>query len=69
MKIEDEFYLVWEPMSGYARYQHKYRHDAEREAERLASENPEKSFYVLKALSVSKAIKPVETTELNTIPF
>ena len=69
MKIEDEFYLVWEPTSGYTKYRHRDKQDARREAERLAAENHGELFYVLKALTVTRAIKPVETEELNTIPF
>lgn len=63
------FYLVWEPESGYTKYRQDSITLAKQEAERLAQKEPGKEFYVLKALTMSKTKRPVETIELNDLPF
>ena len=57
----EKFYLVWEPRSGYTRYQHESKESAVAEAERLACLEEDKEFFVLEPVSVSQRMKPVST--------
>lgn len=59
---ENSFYLIWSP-EGLTppKYTHDTLENAQREANRLASVNPNRSFYVVKALSVHK----VESKKLH----
>jgi len=63
------FFLVWEPQNGYTKHRHVSQLSATNEAERLAVENPGKEFFVLKALTQSTTKKPVETIELDDLPY
>lgn len=49
------FFLVWEASSGYTRFRHPDRQQAEREAERLARLSKGCEFIVLAPLSSSKS--------------
>ena len=60
-----DFYLVWNESGFPPRFRHQTRHDAQREAERLATMTKGQSFYVLHAVSVSSTPKPVETISLD----
>lgn len=51
MESNDVFWVVWNEGGGPPTHRHKYRPDAEREAQRLAIVNPGKRFYVLMAES------------------
>lgn len=48
---QDAFWLVWTPQGGHPKHKHGIRESAEKEAERLAKQHPEKEFYVLKCVS------------------
>ena len=65
----ETFYLVWEPIGGYCKHRHETEMKAEKEAQRLAMEYPEKEFYVLRALTMSTVIAPVKTIELTDLLF
>lgn len=66
--MNDCFFVVWEPSSGYTKYQHSNICMAEREAERLAVLNPNKSFIVLETRS--RFIKDeVQRHDYCAIPF
>lgn len=60
----EKFWVVWCPSRGAPSVQHNSRESATAEAERLAATLGGFVFYVLGAVSVSQAIKPVATTEL-----
>lgn len=49
-------FFVLEKTSGYTKYEHLYRSDAEKEAERLARQNPGKEFFVLAKIGVCKTM-------------
>jgi len=51
------------------RKEHYSELEAKSEAERLARKEPGQDFYVLKAVTMSKSLKPVETIYLSEIPF
>jgi hypothetical protein len=59
-------FLVWEPTSARTRVPHGTRREAELEAERLARVNPTKTFYVLHAVSRSRA-ETVHTQRVEEI--
>ena len=61
--IKNRFWMVWRFGSSVMAKQHESQGAAQREAERLAAENPGKKFYVLQAQSVS-TIASVVTTNL-----
>ena len=66
----DIFWLVWEPQIGYTKRRHGREEDAAVEAERLASLNAGKDFFVLKAIIMSRIEKPVRTIFLSEpLPF
>jgi hypothetical protein len=66
VEAENVFYMVWEPGSGRTRCQHGGEAEAVAEAKRLARQEPEKVFYVLKAISKFRAIQqPVAETMLS----
>ena len=48
---QSPFYLVWNPNGWPPKYEHRNYESAEREATRLARENPNQKFYVLAPLS------------------
>ena len=60
----EKFWVVWCPSRGAPTVHHNSRESATAEAERLAAAIGGFAFYVLEAVSVSQAIKPVTTTEL-----
>jgi hypothetical protein len=58
--------MVWEPGSGRTRCQHGSEVDAVTEAKRLARKEPERVFYVCKAISRFESIdRPVAETMLS----
>lgn len=62
----DSIFYVYEPSTGYTKYQHNARAEAEKEAERLALINPGKEFIIL--VSISKCIyKPIIWESVETI--
>lgn len=69
------FYIVWCPSGPRSpKYRHAFLDDAEREAERLALQNPQREFFVMEARLVACARKPVEIERFETgdddgIPF
>lgn len=56
------FAVVWQPETGNPRKRYDTFPDAQREAERLAGENPGKEFFVMVANSVS-VVPPRLVTE------
>ena len=69
------FWMVWNPDGRGPRYEHMSRSNADREAQRLARENPGQEFYVLKAVAgFVTQHQPVESIKLrkpqeDDIPF
>lgn len=67
------FWMVWQAGGNAPTYKHGMESSAEREAERLARENPGTAFYVLQ--SVSGALvevplpPPVKKLKAEDIPF
>ena len=57
---KEELYVIWNPKGNNPRKIHNSLKDAEKEAERLAKENPNQEFYVLKALKKAKGTVKVE---------
>lgn len=57
---KEELYVIWNPKGKNPHYKHTSLEDAEKEAERLAKENPNQEFYVLKAISKAKGTVKVE---------
>ncbi|SFP62424.1 hypothetical protein [Sphingomonas rubra] len=67
---EPPFWLVWSERGGPPMKQHRSAADAEREASRLATENPGVSFVVLQPIArVTKRAVEVERFDLDTVPF
>lgn len=71
--MNEAFYLVWNPKTGYTQFRHKTRAEAQKEAERMAKNNRGEEFIVLAPLSSSKVVD-VETvgfryTGEDDIPF
>ena len=64
-----QFYMVWCKSTGYTRKEHYSEQEATAEAERLARRELGQEFYVLKAITMSKSLKPVETIFLSELPF
>lgn len=64
---EYPFWLVWRD-GTVPIVKHPNEQGAKDEAERLAKQNPDNDFYVLKAEYRLKAIKPVECVKME-IPF
>ncbi|RJR07931.1 hypothetical protein C4588_06180 [Candidatus Parcubacteria bacterium] len=63
-------FYVYEPSSRYTKFQHRTRVDAEKEAERLAIQNPGKSFEILAAVSVVVKNDVVwDRVPVDEIPF
>lgn len=67
------FWVVWCPSYGPPTVRHARKSDAVSEARRLATNNAGRDFYVLCAVSVSRRMEPVETTDFDVfdaeIPF
>ena len=61
---KEEVYLVWTPKGSNPRKRHPGIEEAEKEAERLAKLNPNKEFYVLKAVKKFMGCTTVESLEL-----
>lgn len=60
------FWMVWSPSAGAPSKKHVTEADAKGEAERLSRQNNGKEFFILRAISVTKAIvPPVETVNLE----
>ena len=57
-KNRPPFFLVWNPSSGQTKHRHKTVEDAEKEANRLARENPGIKFHVL--LSLGRCLEEVK---------
>ena len=67
---KDIFYVIWNPESGQSNVTHEFLNQAEDEAKRLAINNPDKKFFVLKALSYSvKKSCDFVKLENQDIPF
>ena len=64
-----QFYMVWCNGTAGIRMQHVTKNEATTEAERLARKEPGQEFYVLKAITMSKSLKPVETIQLESLPY
>lgn len=56
----DEFWLVWNPESGYAKYRHDSEGTAVTEAKRLSEQNIGTEFHVLKSVGHALVKQPVE---------
>lgn len=68
--MDTPFYVIWNPAHGLPRFRHHSSADAEREAKRLATENPGQEFFVLLATAVARRPDPVEFKHLkDDIPF
>ena len=70
--MSDPFYIIWNPKgSAPPKYQHAILGDAEKEARRLAIENPGNDFFVMASHSRSKAIEPIEVEyyDIDAVPF
>ena len=65
----DKFWVVWNPAVGAPTMRHPARELAEREAERLASQNPRDHFIVLEALSVSRVRNVITEALFEALPF
>lgn len=63
------FFMVWNPQAGAPRYQHDNVNSARAEAERLAQQNPNQTFFVLQALSKSTAMKVNTEVLAEELPF
>jgi hypothetical protein len=53
-----KFWMVWSPQGRAPTYKHTSREHADREAARLAKANPEREFFVLKAVGGTIATAP-----------
>ena len=58
----NRFWMVYSPSGRAPVYRHKSRESAEQEAKRLARENPQLSFFVLKAVTGFTAPEPTPYT-------
>lgn len=58
-----KFWLVWRDGTA-PQFRHLSKSAAEAEAKRLAKYDQAKEYFVLEALSVSKLVEPVQTTQL-----
>lgn len=65
----DAFYVVWCPIGGPPRKRHGYEYDAQKEAARLAQENPGQEFYVLRASHHFKRTDVTVTQLVEPVPF
>lgn len=65
----DKFWVVWNPKAGAPKVRHPTRELAKREAEKLAAQNPNDYFFILEALSATRA--SIVTTEAlsESVPF
>lgn len=63
----EAFWTVWNPARSAPTVRHDSREEALREAERLASIQPNDSFYVMQAITVSRKVT-VTTHELTAYP-
>ncbi|MFG1304206.1 hypothetical protein V5F34_08705 [Xanthobacter autotrophicus] len=60
--MDDKFFLVWNPNGmGPPRYRHGTKESAEKEALRLAGENPGQTFHVLENIGTAKTQAAVFT--------
>lgn len=50
------FYLVWNPITGYTRFKHESKQQAENEARRLALEHRGQDFIVLAPVTSTKSV-------------
>ncbi len=66
---ETEFWLVWNLNGRNPRHKHATQDSAEREARRLATENPGQAFYVVRAVSVAQAGEVTVEALCEYIPF
>ncbi len=66
MKMINTFYLVWNELNGTPTYKHKTLLSAEKEAKRLAKNNPGEKFHVLTSNSTFEMPDPVIKTEHTT---
>ena len=63
------FWMVWNPDNGETHHKHGTQEAAEREAERLASINAGRRFYVLRAEGYALTPKATTYHRLDDIPF
>ncbi len=61
---KQELYVIWNPKCKNPHYKHTSLEDAEKEAERLAKENPNQEFYVLKAFKKVVGTVKIESDNL-----
>lgn len=64
----EAFWLVWNPEGNAPKHRHGSESSATKEAERLATLNPNARFYVLKALSY-REVNNMVRVELDDVPF
>lgn len=64
--MNQTYWVVWEPKSGYTKCKHYDFKTAQLEAERLATLNPSKEFVVLMAVggAVSRSVDKLSFTNL-----
>ncbi|MEM7213290.1 MAG: hypothetical protein AAF479_15625 [Pseudomonadota bacterium] len=58
MEEQGKFWMVWNPNGRAPTYCHPTRDSANREAERLAEENPGQQFIILKAVGGFEVQRP-----------
>ncbi len=65
------FWLVWNPHGGVPTYKHPSFDSARKEAERLAAENPDQSFFVLGTQGVARKIERLwsDLVAAEDLPF
>ncbi len=68
---DGKFWFVWNPHGRNPTKAHTSSDDAEREAQRLASQNPSEVFVVLEAVSAFRTVAPptppVERVDLGAV--
>lgn len=58
---EQKFWVIWNPQNRQPMKRHPYLHEAKKEAERLAINNTDQEFYVLRVVGKAKYATPLYT--------
>ncbi len=65
-----QFYMVWSPTGDAPTRMHRWLHEAQREAERLANAHKGRLFYVLCAEEYRMVEAPMKSVKLDReVPF
>jgi len=67
-KLDQLFYLVWNPHTGYTQHRHQTLGEAKAEAQRLARQNKGQEFIILMPV-VKLQVADVIETKYDEIPF